>query len=206
MMDETVPIGSRTIVIPKELVGQVCESGEIPCTKVGDDMTAEQPIMVDRSYLRVVSTDGETIDATIKRVESITSKLEIPTGTHFFFSKIIEEGDDKKPVAVGLRTYVVRGDVAITEEDVSHATVRTDNAAAVDMRLTPEGAVKLEKFTSGQKMRRIAIVVNGNVQSAPAVPGAIAGGNLTIAFTQDEKPSDAQIAQANALVKALHLP
>jgi len=82
----------------------------------------------------------------------------------------------------GYRSYVLKGEPAITEADVVDAQARgpSENelipSVYVAIELSPGGANRLEDLTREAIKRRIAIVVNGVVESAPVVQEAIAAG------------------------------
>jgi preprotein translocase subunit SecD len=73
--------------------------------------------------------------------------------------------------------------------------------AVVAVELTPAGGEKLLRFTSKNVGRRMAIVVDGAVMSAPRIISPISGGHLQI--TMGAGDVEEQIAQAEHLADVL---
>lgn len=69
------------------------------------------------------------------------------------------------------------------------------------LELTAEGAERLAAGTRAALKRRIAVVVDGKVVSAPAVQTEIAGGRLTV--TLGAADLDQGLAEAERLAVAL---
>lgn len=95
--------------------------------------------------------------------------------------------------------------VVLTGRDVADATVGTDsysNAPIVMLTLTDRAAEAFESATATHIHRALAIVVDGEVLSAPIVQSAIPGGHLQITLGSTADPLE-MLAQANNLVAAL---
>ncbi len=210
LLTESVPAGRERRVIPKELVDQICDKeieGQPPihCEKVGDQMAVEVPVGVSRSFLRVVALEGESLDDTRARVLAFAKTRKLPEGTRIVLGRFSELDEaTKKNVPVGFRTYVVRGDAILTEKDIDSAkAVDNDGAAAVVVSLTPDAATRFEKLTEDNVMRRLGLVIDGVVLSAPVVQAKISGGHLSISMSSAEKSSPAEKDEAERLAKAL---
>lgn len=79
---------------------------------------------------------------------------------------------------------------ALTSADVATAKASVDPKTRdpiIEIKLTEAGAKKLEKLTGDNIGRRLAIVVNGKVVSAPVIQSKIGeSANVTGKFTQEE--------------------
>jgi hypothetical protein len=209
LLNENIPAGLEKRVIPKELVDQICDQkvdGQtIHCDKNGDETSVAVPISLARNFVRVVALEGESLDDTKARVLAYAKARSLPAGARVVLGKLTEtDPDTKKSVLVGFRTYVVRGDAELTRKDLTDAkVVEEGGVASVVVTLTPDGAAKFEKLTKESVMRRLALVIDGLVVSAPIVQGPITGGKLSIAMSAGEKSTDAEKDEAARLAKSL---
>lgn len=100
--------------------------------------------------------------------------------------------------------YLVRREVLLTGDSLSDARVAFDsqyNEPYVSLTFDSNGARLFERITSQNVGKRLAIVLDGNVHSAPSIKEAIAGGRaqITGSFTYDEATDLAIILRAGAL-------
>ncbi|AKU89885.1 Protein-export membrane protein SecD [Vulgatibacter incomptus] len=88
--------------------------------------------------------------------------------------------------AVSYRTYVLRSKTEITGDKLTDARVAVDQSGLgggkpyVSLSFDPEGARAFEQLTGANIGKRLAIVLDGNVDSAPVVQSKIAGGSAQI--------------------------
>lgn len=99
------------------------------------------------------------------------------------------------------------GDTLLTGASLKKAGVSYDNLGRpqIQFEMTNEGAVKFAEITRNNVGKRLAITLDGKVQTAPTINGEIAGGNgvITGNYTVDEAKSTATLLNAGALpVKA----
>jgi preprotein translocase subunit SecD len=103
--------------------------------------------------------------------------------------------------------YLLRREAAVTGRDLKNARVTVDenNQPAVSFTLLPAGAERFKRFTSANIGRRLAIVLDGSVESAPEIKGMIsdqgqiAGGG----FTTQSADELAKVLRAGALPASL---
>ncbi|HVT45031.1 MAG TPA: protein translocase subunit SecD [Thermoanaerobaculia bacterium] len=92
---------------------------------------------------------------------------------------------------------------AVTGSDIRRARLTRDDFGrpAVGFTLTPDGARRFAEVTSGNIGRQLAIVLDGEVQSAPFIESAITGGEGIISggFTMEEALDLRLLLQAGAL-------
>lgn len=115
-------------------------------------------------------------------------------------------GQETDPVSgiVSERTYTVEPGVVMTGEAVSDARHRPGNFGEppyVSFTLNSRGASLFERITAENTGRRLAIVLDGRVQSAPVIRTRIGGGRGIIEgnFTLDEARDLAIVLRAGAL-------
>jgi preprotein translocase subunit SecD len=103
--------------------------------------------------------------------------------------------------------YLLRREAAVTGRDLKNARVTVDdtNQPAVSFTLLPAGAERFKRFTSANIGKRLAIVLDGTVESAPEIKGQIsdqgqiAGGG----FTTQSADELAKVLRAGALPASL---
>jgi preprotein translocase subunit SecD len=103
--------------------------------------------------------------------------------------------------------YLVRETAAVSGTDVRNARVSTDeyNRPAVAFTLNSEGQAKFSKVTAANVNRLLAIILDGQVRSAPVIQEAIstAEARITGTFTQQEVQDLALILKSGALPASL---
>ena len=107
-------------------------------------------------------------------------KAALPKGYELAFSKTISKNTNE---ITNLEPYLVETSTSLTGEQLQEAVVRIDqqqNRPYVGLEFKPQGAKIFEEITGANVGKRLAIVLDGNVYSAPVVQGRIAGGSAQI--------------------------
>lgn len=107
-------------------------------------------------------------------------KAEIPAGYQLFFSKQISKTTNE---ITQMTPYLLESAASLTGEEVQEATVRIDqqqNRPYVGIDFKASGAKIFEEITAKNVGRRMAIVLDGNVYSAPVIQERIAGGSAQV--------------------------
>ncbi|HET6899123.1 MAG TPA: protein translocase subunit SecD [Vicinamibacteria bacterium] len=102
--------------------------------------------------------------------------------------------------------YLVRKEAVITGRDLKNARagVGQNNEPDVQFTLNPGGAEKFKRETGRNVGRRLAIILDGSVASAPTIQSQIgAEGQITGRFTAQEADELAKILRAGALPATL---
>src|SRR5262245_49537072 len=102
--------------------------------------------------------------------------------------------------------YLVRREAVITGRDLKNARVGVDqnNAPSVDFTLNPLGADKLKRETGRNVGRRLAIILDGSVASAPVIQSQIADrGQISGRFSTEEADELSKVLRAGALPASL---
>lgn len=98
--------------------------------------------------------------------------------------------------------YVANRSAAITGRDLRMARPQSDQFGrpAVGFSLTNDGAQRFERVTSENLQKRLAIVLDGRVQSAPFIQDTISdSGEITGSFTSQESNDLALVLRSGAL-------
>jgi preprotein translocase subunit SecD len=104
------------------------------------------------------------------------------------------------------RFYLVRKEAVITGRDLKNARagVGQNNEPDVQFTLNPAGADKFKRETGRNVGRRLAIILDGSVASAPTIQSQIgAEGQITGRFTAQEADELAKVLRAGALPATL---
>ena len=103
--------------------------------------------------------------------------------------------------------YLVRREAIITGRDLKNARAGVDpqtNGPEVDFNLNAQGAQKFGRETGRNVGRRLAIVLDGRVESAPTIQNQITdNGRITGRYTAQEADELAKVLRAGALPATL---
>lgn len=165
-----------------------------------------------RSYVRLVIQPGEAFDQAMARAKPWFDKRALPAGDRLIFSQITEENEvTKKREPVGARTFVATSKTVLTRADLAKAavTVVADEdgkpvpVAMID--LTPDATERFRAFTKENALKRIAVLVGGNVVMSARIQEEITGGKISISVDPDAPP-DVRKAELQGMVNDLFPP
>lgn len=183
-------------------------SGDLPSgvTMMMEQVSNGLSGTVVRHYARVVKAENETLDEAYARLEAWTKTLSLPEGDRVGIGEVQDYDEEQDMfVVIGWRTYLLKGSPILTEADVATArAMRDPNTGEWLARLefTDDGAKRFEKATAENVKRRLAILLDGRVQSAPVIQSKIPGGIATI--TMGVGSQEKQMQDARNLEKALN--
>jgi preprotein translocase subunit SecD len=138
-------------------------------------------------YARLEKISTETMQEALMRMKAWAETLSLDEDHELGFGKIY--GEDETSGAwktVGWRSYYLKSKAELTGDMVRDAQAvaqQSDSGLGgwqVDMQLGPRGAELFEKITGENIKRRFAIILDGQVESAPVIEGKIPGGNARI--------------------------
>jgi len=134
--------------------------------------------------------------------EELTQKAvsgEVPEGYELLYHK----EKDERGIYRETDPILVKKEPELTGKYIKDAYVGYDSSGFpdVNLELDKEGAALFEEITSKNINRRLAIVLDGVVRSAPSIRERIGGGkaNITGRFTVDEARTLAIVLRAGAL-------
>lgn len=107
-------------------------------------------------------------------------KAELPKGFEIAFTKTTNKNTNE---ITNLEPYLVDSTASLTGEELQEAFVRIDqqeNRPYVALEFKATGAKIFEEITGANIGKRLAIILDGNVYSAPVVQSRIAGGSAQI--------------------------
>jgi preprotein translocase subunit SecD len=125
---------------------------------------------------------------------------DLPKGYEITFSKTMNKNTNE---ITNLEPYLVEAGSSLTGDELQEAIVRIDqeqNRPYVGLEFKPQGAKIFEEITGSHIGKRLAIVLDGNVYSAPVVQARIAGGSAQITLGAGDYNSTMSEARDLALV------
>lgn len=149
---------------------------------------------------RAIQLVGQTAQLTFHLVrDDVDPDSILPPGVALF-PEIVVQPDG----SIVERHLPLDVDPLMTGEDVSDARPAFDgqgNRPSVSLSFNPRGAAAFERITGEHIKRRMAIVLDGKVHSAPTIQDRIGGGRASITghFTPDEAQDLAIVLRAGSL-------
>lgn len=170
--------GVKDINRAKDLIGK---TAKLEFKFVNDEVSPSQL----SDWLAKAKTAGVEFnkgDRFSEYVNKINQNLanDLPKGFEIGFSKTSNKVTNE---ITNLEPYLLESSSSLTGEELQEAIVRIDqeqNRPYVGLEFKPNGAKIFEKITGENIGKRLAIVLDGNVYSAPVVQGRIAGGSAQI--------------------------
>lgn len=125
---------------------------------------------------------------------------DLPKGFEIAFGRTINKVTNE---VTSMEPYLVESGTSLTGDSLQEAIVRIDpqqNRPYVGLEFKPQGAKIFEEITGANIGKRLAIVLDGNVYSAPVVQGRIAGGSAQITLGAGDYNASMMEARDLALV------
>ncbi|MBI4683515.1 MAG: protein translocase subunit SecD [Nitrospirae bacterium] len=131
---------------------------------------------------------------------------QIPEGDEILFGKVRSQETQAEMKTV----YLVKKQTLLTGDFLTEARVSIDqrfNEPYVSLSFDATGAKIFEQITANNIKKRLAIILDSNVHSAPAIQDRIAGGNaqITGTFTMDEAKDLAIVLRSGSLPAPLKM-
>jgi preprotein translocase subunit SecD len=142
---------------------------------------------------------GERFSDYVKQINTFLA-ADLPKGREITFAKEMNKVTNE---IKNLEPYLVEAATSLTGDELQEATVRIDqqeNRPYVSLEFKPSGAKIFEEITGANVGKRLAIVLDGNVYSAPQVKGRIAGGSAQITLGAGDYNTTMSEARDLALV------
>jgi preprotein translocase subunit SecD len=133
-------------------------------------------------------------------------KDQIPEDSEILFQRDV----DKETGVITKRPFLLKKETLLTGDLITEARVSIDerfNEPYVAITFNPTGAKIFEDITAQNVKKRLAIILDGNVYSAPVIQERISGGSAQITgrFTMDEAKDLAIVLRAGALPAPLKM-
>jgi preprotein translocase subunit SecY len=162
----------------------------------------------EKSYfVSVHSLPNERVEQTFARADAWARTVKLPEGRRLAFETVEEwDSDSSTSKTTGVRSVMLMGEPILTTADVTDAMPSTSEASGLPevyvlVTLTPEAGERFADATEAHVEERIAIVVDGRVNSVPVVKTRIAGGRISI--TMGRGDPEKQLADAKKLARGL---
>jgi SecD/SecF fusion protein len=168
-----------------------------------DEVVVQLPGITERD--RAIDIIGKTAMLEFKLVSNDTEKLKaaiagtVPDGYELKYSQ-----ENNEPLLLE-KQAVLTGD-ALTNASVNFSQSQF-NEPVVSLQFSPEGAKKFAEITASNIGRRLAIVLDGKVQSAPNIKEAIPSGQAVISgrFDVAQAQDLALVLRVGALPAPMHI-
>lgn len=133
-------------------------------------------------------------------------KDKVPPGDQILFGRV----EDPETHKVTIVPYLIKSQTLMTGAYLTEARVALDsrtNEPYVAMRFSPEGAKLFDEITAANVGKRMAIILDNNVYSAPVIRERISGGNAQIegSFGLEEAKDLSIVLKAGALKAPLKM-
>ncbi len=191
--------------LSEQAVAQALETIRNRVDQLGVSETSIIPEGKERIILQIPGlTDPERAKKIIGRTAALEFKLvdeehsvdkavsgDVPEGTYVAYMK-----DGKQPILLKQQA-VLNGSML----DDARVSITSDNQPYVSISFNPEGGRIFERVTGENVGKRLAILLDGRVYSAPVIRDAIAGGKAMIEgrFNDQEAKDLAIVLRAGAL-------
>ncbi len=189
--------GVKDINRAKDLIGK---TAKLEFKIVNDQVTGQQlsDWMAKVKAAGIEFKRGERFSDYLKKVNE-TLAADLPKGYEIAYSKETNKNNE----ITRLDPYLVEQTSSLTGEELQEAFVRIDqenNSPYVALEFKPTGAKLFEEITGNNKGRLMAIVLDGNVYSAPQIRDRISGGSAQITLGQGDYENNMREARDLALV------
>jgi preprotein translocase subunit SecD len=190
--------GVKDIDRAKDLIGK---TAQLEFRFVNDDVS---PVQLNEWLSKVKSAGvefkkGERFSEYVRTINEAL-KAELPKGFVIGFAKTTNKNTNE---ITNLEPYLLEEIASLSGDELQEATVRIDqeqNRPYVGLEFKASGAKIFENITGANIGKRLAIVLDGNVYSAPVVQGRIAGGSAQITLGQGDYNTVMSEARDLALV------
>lgn len=190
--------GVKDIARAKDLIGRTAKlefkfvNDEIPVSTLTDWLDKVKKAGIE--YKK-----GERFSDYVNQINTHLVN-DLPKGFEIAFGKTVNKTTNE---ITNLEPYLVETGTGLTGEELQEAVVRIDqqqNRPYVGLEFKPNGAKIFERLTGENIGKRLAIVLDGNVYSAPVVQGRIGGGSAQITLGAGDYNATMSEARDLALV------
>ena len=190
--------GVKDIARAKDLIGR---TAKLEFKFVNDDVS---PMALNEWLEKVKKAGieykkGERFSDYVTEINTHLAN-DLPKGFEIAFGRTINKVTNE---VTSMEPYLVESGTSLTGESLQEAIVRIDpqqNRPYVGLEFKPQGARIFEEITGANIGKRLAIVLDGNVYSAPVVQGRIAGGSAQITLGAGDYNASMMEARDLALV------
>jgi protein-export membrane protein SecD len=196
--------GVKDIDRAKELIGRTAKLE----FKFVNDQVSQPQLQGWMDKVKAAGIDYKRGQRFSEYVRQVNSHLaaDLPAGYEIAFSKVTSKMTNE---ITSMEPYLVESATSLTGDELQEAFVSIDqeqNRPFVSLRFKATGARIFEEMTGANVGRLLAIVLDGNVYSAPQVRGKIPGGNAMITLAGDYETSMREGRDLALVLRAGALP
>jgi protein-export membrane protein SecD len=174
--------GVKDIERAKELIGK---TAKLEFKMVNDEVSGSllQGWMTDSKKAGIEYKKGQRFSEYVEKMNDFAAK-DMPKGYELAFEKTLNKVTNEIEQLI---PYIVESSASLTGDALQDASVRVDqqtNQPNVSMTFKSKGAKIFEKMSGDNIGKRMGIILDGNVYSAPVFQSRIAGGNAQITLGQ----------------------
>jgi len=168
-----------------------------------DEITVQLPGITDTE--RAIDIIGKTAMLEFKLVNSDPDKLKAAIAGNVPDGYEMKNSQESNEPMLLEKTAVLTGDALVDAQ--MHFSQSEFNEPVVSLKFNAEGAKKFAEITAANVGKRLAIVLDGKVQSAPNIREAIPSGEAVISgrFTVDEAQDLALVLRVGTLPAPMHI-
>ena len=202
-----VPQGDNQIVVqlpglqdPQRAIGLIGQTAQLEFKLVEDQQALNLEELIDRALAQGKLKPGYTRE---ELNQALADKL--PPDTEVYIEKTI----DKNTKSVKRQPILVQKKALLTGAAIKGAVVRIGdyNEPYVSVDFNSSGARQFGQITGANVNRRLAIILDGVVRSAPVIKERIGGGKaqITGSYTSEEAADLAIVLRAGALPASVRI-
>jgi preprotein translocase subunit SecD len=171
--------GVREIERAKSLIGSTAklEFKIVDDARIGQDQVAAMVAQIEKEK-GISYKEGDKFSDYLKAINE-HAKAKLPAGDEISFEKMSVPGQGTQWIP-----YALISKVEVTGDDLQDAQVGFDPESRrpeVNFQMNPRGAISLGALTEASKGKRMAIVLDGTVKSAPTIQSQItSSGRITL--------------------------
>ncbi len=173
-----------------------------------DSLLVEHPLLSRHIPISEsdIAFDMDDIPLIERMLEDVKADSILPTSSLLWAKDDIAMRDGRQ----ARQLHVLEKKVQLTGEGITRAYVRADPTTGqpeVNLNFSASAAAKFARITGANVGRRLAIVLDGRVASAPVIQNKISGGRATISgtFSDDEARDLRVVLEAGALPAPLKI-
>lgn len=197
--NEAIEIQLPGVKDPNSVKNAIGTTGRVEYRLVDDEYTKNAHLWLSKNYNKKGLPD--TPEALNDLAMQISEGIKLPANFEVLY--LYQRGDKSKNI-YPTDIMVLERQISLAGDDIARAWVGQDDygGLTVQFTTTPEGASKFARVTEDRnKGRRLAILIDDKIRSAPRINEQIATGRASITgdFTLTEVKTLANIIQEGAL-------
>ena len=170
--------GVKDIERAKDLIGKTAKL-EFKIVNDEVDLTNIQTKIEEAKKSGIDFKKGDLFSAYLRELNNFL-KNDLPKGYEVAFEKRVSKSTNEVTMML---PYVVEANPQITGDDLQDARVQIDqqkNEPYVSLEFKAQGAKRFENVTGNNIGKRMAVILDGNIYTAPNIQSRIAGGRAQI--------------------------